>query len=374
MIKILHTADIHLGREFPFLRDKGREHRNQLLWTFERIIDLAISENVSLFLIAGDLFDTNRIHGIIIGKVLAAFKKLEDKGIPVCILPGTHDVYNDNSIYRFLHFPPNVTVLTPDRNMKLYEELDLTVYGKAFEDKLIGESPINGLSIVKESHFHIGMAHCSIKIKGLIEKDSMILDRSEIIKSGFDYLALGHWHSFQDFSQGNTKAFYCGSPEPISMDQKGSGNVAVVTIHDKGNVTVEPVRVGTKKLESISIDVGLVKSADNIIEMIKAKADPTLILEATLAGLCGMDYDLNSQEIEEQMGDQFFCLRILDKSHPKLEEAWSENIPEETVAGKFVRMMRDRIVLASNEEDKEICEEAVKLGFAMLHGRTQVIE
>jgi len=48
MIKILHTADMHLGREFPFLGDKGKEHRNQLLRTFEKIVDLAISENVSL--------------------------------------------------------------------------------------------------------------------------------------------------------------------------------------------------------------------------------------------------------------------------------------------------------------------------------------
>lgn len=374
MIKVLHTADIHLGREFPFLREKGREHRNQLLWTFERIVELAISENVSLFLIAGDLFDTNRVHGIVIGKILATFKKLEDKGIPVCILPGTHDVYNEDSIYRFLRFPANVTVLTPDHGNKLYEGLDLTVYGKAFEDKLIGESPIYGLSIVKESNFHIGMGHCSIKIKGLIEKDSMILDRREIANSGFDYLALGHWHSFQDFSQGNTKAFYCGSPEPISMDQKGSGSVAMVTIYEKGNVTVEPVRVGTKKLEAITIDVSSAKSADSIIEMIEARADPTLILEVTLAGLCGMDYDLNSQEIEEQLGGQFFCLRILDKSHPKLEEVRPENIPEETVAGKFARMMQERIALASNEENKEIYEEAFKLGFAMLQGRTQVIE
>jgi exonuclease SbcD len=374
MIKVLHTADIHLGREFPFLHEKGREHRSQLLATFERIVDLAISEKASLFLIAGDLFDTNRVHGIVIGKVIAAFEKLEDNGIPVCILPGTHDAYDKESIYRSVSFPPNVSVLTPDNERGVYEKLDLTVYGRAFDDKLIGESPVRGLSLVKKSNFHIGMAHCSIRIKGLIEKDSMILDRREIANSGFDYLALGHWHSFQDFSQGNTKAFYCGSPEPISMDQKGSGNVAMVTIHEKGNVAVEPVRVGTKKLEAITIDISSAKSADSIIEMIGARADPTLILAVTLTGLCGIDYDLKSQEIEEELGGQFFCLRILDKSHPKLDEVRPENIPEETVVGKFVRMMQDTIASASDEKEKEIYEEAFKLGFAVLQGRTQVIE
>lgn len=76
MIKILHTADLHLGRSFASLRDKAREHRRQLLKTFEKIIELAIRENVSLILIAGDLFDSNREYGIVIGKVLSAFNNL----------------------------------------------------------------------------------------------------------------------------------------------------------------------------------------------------------------------------------------------------------------------------------------------------------
>jgi len=77
---------------------------------------------------------------------------------------------------------------------------------------------------------HQREAASSSKI-GVIEKSFILFyNLREIANFGFDYLALGHWHSFQDFSQGNTKAFYCGSPEPISMDQKGSGYVEV-TIH-----------------------------------------------------------------------------------------------------------------------------------------------
>ena len=374
MIKILHTADIHLGREFPFLREKGREYRSQLLRTFERIVDLAIAEDVSLLLIAGDLFDTNRVYGIIIDKVLSAFQKLEKQGIPVCVLPGTHDVYDEGSIYRFVRFPSNVTVFTPEHDHETYGDLKLTVYGKASDGRSVGESPIQGLSLVKESECHIGMAHCSVKIEGWIEHDTQILDRNEIANSGFDYLALGHWHSFQDFSQGDTKALYCGSPEPISMDQKGAGSVAMVTIHGKGGVTVDPVRVGSKQFDKMSIDVGSVKSMNAIIEMLEAKAAPNLILEVTLAGLCGMDYELNSQEIEDDLGGQFFCLRVSDESHPKLEQVEAGNIPEDTVAGRFVKIMQDRISSAGNEEDEELCQEALRLGFALLQGRTRVIE
>jgi len=374
MIRLLHTADIHLGRQFPFLRARGKEYRNQLLRTFEKIVDLAINKDVSILLISGDLFDTNRVYGIIIRRVLSAFEKLRQRGIRVCILPGTHDVYDEGSIYRTLGFPSNVTVFSPENDREIYEDLNLTVYGKAFDGKLVSVSPIQELSLVKESRFHIGMAHCSIRIEGLVEKDTMILNRSEIAESGFDYLALGHWHSFQDWSQGNTIACYSGSPEPISMDQKGAGSVVIVTIYEKGDVEVAPVTVGSKRFEEITMDIGPVKSLDSIIEVIEAKADPNLILEVTLAGLSGLDYDISAQEIEEQLGEEFFSLRVLDKSHPKLEEVRSENFPEETVTGKFIRIVEGEIAKASDEEEKALYEEALKLGFALLQGRLQVME
>lgn len=374
MIKILHTADVHLGRGFPALHEKGKEYRNQLLQTFGRILELAVDENVSLILIVGDLFDTNRVHGIVIGKVLSAFEKLEERNIKVCILPGGHDAYTEDSIYRFVRFPSNVTVFTTEQPRKTFDDLDLTVYGKAFDDKLGGESPLQGLLLIKESGFHVGMAHCSIKIEGRVEKDAMIVDKDEIANSGLDYLALGHWHSFKDYSQGNTKAYYCGSPEPIYMDQKGAGSVALVSIYGKGNIKVDPVWVGSKKFDEMTINVESTKSINEVTEIIEAKADPNLILEVTLEGLCGMNWDLNTKKIEDELGVRFFNLRVSDKSHPKLEEVESRNFPEETVAGKFIRLMEEKIAEASDEGNKALYTEALKLGFALLQGRSEVIE
>ena len=84
MVQLLHTGDVHLGRQFPSLRSKAGEYRNQLVRTFEKIVDLADSEKVSLLLISGDLFDTNRVYGLTIGRVLSAFRKLEASGIRCC--------------------------------------------------------------------------------------------------------------------------------------------------------------------------------------------------------------------------------------------------------------------------------------------------
>jgi DNA repair exonuclease SbcCD nuclease subunit len=217
------------------------------------------------------------------------------------------------------------------------------------------------------------MAHCSIKIEGVTEKESMILNKKEIATSGLDYLALGHWHSFQDYSQRDTKAYYCGSPEPIYMDQKKAGSVAMVNIYGKGDIKVNSIHVGSKEFDEITIDVGLIKSINDITKIIEAKADPNLIFKVMLEGLCSMDYNLNSQEIEDELSDRFFSLRILDNTHPKLEEVQPKDFPGETVIGRFVRILEKKIAEA-NEEDKVIYEDALKLGFALLQGRNQVIE
>jgi hypothetical protein len=49
------------------------------------------------------------------------------------------------------------------------------------------------------------------------------------------------------------------------------------------------------------------------------------------------------------------------------------NYPEETVTGRFLRIMEKRIAAAS-DEDRPTYEEVLKLGFALLQGRSQVIE
>ncbi len=44
MLKILHTADIHLGAKFSGLGNKGNSQREQLRATFRKVIATALEE------------------------------------------------------------------------------------------------------------------------------------------------------------------------------------------------------------------------------------------------------------------------------------------------------------------------------------------
>ena len=62
-MKILHTSDLHLDSPLTTRLDskKVRERKNELLLSFKRLSELADREGSEAFIIAGDLFDSERI-------------------------------------------------------------------------------------------------------------------------------------------------------------------------------------------------------------------------------------------------------------------------------------------------------------------------
>ena len=59
MLRIIHTADVHLGARHDDLGEQASAQRERQFAAFTATVDLALAEKVDLFLIAGDLFDSN---------------------------------------------------------------------------------------------------------------------------------------------------------------------------------------------------------------------------------------------------------------------------------------------------------------------------
>jgi len=59
MLRLLHTADVHLGARHADLGEAAAAQRERQFAAFRASIDLAIAERVDVFLVAGDLFDSN---------------------------------------------------------------------------------------------------------------------------------------------------------------------------------------------------------------------------------------------------------------------------------------------------------------------------
>ncbi len=365
MVRLLHTADIHLGRKFVSLGTKGEKQREQLRTTFKKVVSLAMEEKVDMVLIAGDLFDSNQLSERNVGLAREQFKSLADANIPVCLIPGTHDCLDASSIYRKVDFHkecPNVTIFTgPDWSLKDFPHLNLTVYGKPNLSNRSSESPLKGLKRQTSSRFHIALAHGSLDI-GSIESDDHVFTLSEIRESGMDYIALGHWHRPYACSEKEVTAWYSGPPELISLDQKEPGQVLLVTITDSGEAKVEPKVVGWRTCDEIEVDLSAVTTITQLKDLIARGANPDLIRRVVLKGL--RSNDLDTEELQQELDAQFFHLTIDDQSYPAIEEYTGEHL----IIAKFVELMKQHIESCTDEERK-IAEQALQYGVRLLEGK-----
>src|SRR5829696_2973035 len=122
MLRLLHTADVHLGARHADLGDRAAMQRERQFAAFVATIDLALAEKVDLVLVAGDLFDSNVQPRRSVERAAAQIRRLVEARIRVVIAPGTHDVYDRASIYRAYDIAALagavgsdlVTVLDPD--------------------------------------------------------------------------------------------------------------------------------------------------------------------------------------------------------------------------------------------------------------------
>jgi Calcineurin-like phosphoesterase len=353
MLRLLHTADVHLGARHTDLGERASVLRERQFAAFRTAVDLAIAERVDLFLIAGDLFDSNTQPRRSVERVAAELGRMARASIRTVIIPGTHDVYDGASIYRAYDLAGMaraasdwVVVLTPYQPDIVLEPLDAVVYGRVFDTKRSPRSPLAGLDARSDDRatWKIGMVHGALAIPGRTDSDAVVVTEDEIAATGLDYLAMGHWHSAIEGRAGNVSYAYSGAPEPVAVDQDGAGQVLIVTLEDHGGrhvVTIEPKRVGQTRSEKLDLDMGGIHSQPDLIDVLGRHADSNLVFDVRLTGLFPDDLDLDLDEVERALSASFLRFRIRDVSIPASPEG--NPAPPDTVLGAFVRSVESRI-------------------------------
>lgn len=350
--------------------EKGSLQRLQLIATLEEIGRLAVAERVDAVVIAGDLFDSNSPSSRSVDAVKRVVGGLTAERIRLFVVPGTHDSYEASSIWRALDFDSDlVTVFTDETGSVVVPDLDLTVYGLVFPHKKAPAGALKKLRRSGHTALHVGIVHGALRIPDIVEDESLIFTEEEAAATGMSYLALGHWHSFIQRRFGNVVACYPGAPEFVSSRQKEAGRVVLVTIDASGAVDVEPRTVGARRFEQLSIPMDTTPSEEAVRSMIAAKADRDLVLEVTLDGLASLEMEIDPERLVAELAPDFFHLRIEDKSRPPLDDVVLEQYPEATVTGTFARIMKSRSDEAADPAARAVCEEALRLGVALLEGK-----
>jgi DNA repair exonuclease SbcCD nuclease subunit len=381
MLRLLHTADVHLGARHADLGEQATAQRERQFAAFKAAVDLAIAERVDVFLIAGDLFDSNTQPKRSVERVAAELKRLVAAKIRTVIIPGTHDVYDRASLYRVYDLAAMagstrdddfVTVLTPDRPSVHLSACDVVVHGPVFATKRAPHSPLRDLHVTPgdPATWHVGMVHGSLAIPDRTDRDDVVVTRAEIEATGLDYLALGHWHSTQQARAGTTTYAYSGAPEPVAVTQDGAGKVLLVALDEVTGirrVTIEERAVGRTRFDKLDVDAATLPGQPELIKQLVARADPDLVLDVRLTGVRPDELDVSTEEVEEQLKGSFLKIRVRDASVPALTVG---NLPSaDTIPGAFIRDVEGRIAELEAEGTEPSIAEAAELRDVLRLGR-----
>lgn len=220
-VTLLHTSDVHVGDDRPAPRDGDWPEAG--VASLARMTALARAQQVDAILIAGDLFDHNRVPEERVSVVAGIF---EEARIPVVILPGNHDPYMTGGVYARCGalFPKNVHVLSSnDGDLIVLPEQGIQVWGRAHVD-YDDWSPINGNPAWREHAerplWRVALAHGLFVRSEYEARLSYRIHAQELADLQAHYVALGHLEMHEAVGEDEAVAYYGGA-----LDRSGGATI-----------------------------------------------------------------------------------------------------------------------------------------------------
>lgn len=266
-MRILHTSDWHLGRQFermPLIDDQ----RAFVEW----VVDTVREDAIDLVAIAGDVYDRSVPPEDAVELLDLAIAAIRNAGAIVALIPGNHDnntrvgfgarafgafgVHVRGTIDRDLAGQP-IVVEFEDGPLAIVP-LPFLDPGMYFSRDATGEYPDLGVDRTHEGAMRDALRASREAIAGtrsLLLAHAFVAGNVETSQSektlrvggtdrvaldvfeGFSYTALGHIHRPQAFEGGSIA--YSGSPLPYSFSEEGAKSVRVVEMAPDGSIEIE---------------------------------------------------------------------------------------------------------------------------------------
>lgn len=365
MIRILHTADWHLGQSF-FDYDRTVEHEMFLNWLAEVIHE----KEIDALIIAGDVFDVSNPSAASQSMYYQFIYRVtvENPHLQIVIVAGNHD----SAARLEAPLPLLQAMRTEVRGVvrKLeggeidYEHLTIELKNKKGEVELLcmavpflrqGDYPVvetdgnpyaEGVNEIysqllqrlwkrrKENQAIMAIGHLQATGSEIAEKDyserTVIGGLECISPDAFSeqiaYTALGHIHKAQRVS-GRENVRYAGSPIPMSFAERYYHHGVVMVSFDKGDaVDIERIEY-PKLVPLVSVPNGEPEAPETVLEALRTLPEVEGIapyLEVKV--LLEEPEPMLRQEVEEALIDKNYRLaRIVSTYHSAEKNIEKEN-------------------------------------------------
>jgi len=359
MIKFIHTGDLHLGLQFEnlfFSRVIASRRRTEIWTTFERIVNKAIEDRVDFLFIAGDLFEEKYFT---LGDMKRVKEILERaKNVNIIITAGNHDTLNKNSLYHMIEWPENISIFNnKGLNSKIFEDKNVCVYGYSWDMAENNKNVFEDFQGLNEEKINILVIHGDVFNKN---SKYLPLDKNYISSLGFNYIALGHIHKPEIFSN---KMAYCGSPEPLNFGEIGEHGIIQGKV-SKENTEIQFLPFSQRMFLEKNIEINENMSYTDILNSIK-KCDEGKNLNENfykiiLNGTIDRDINLDIDDLIRIVENDFYYIEVIDNTilDYDLEKLEKEN--KDNIIGYFIKEMKSK-----NLEDR-IIKDAMYIGLEVL--------
>ncbi len=363
-MRFVHIADVHLDTPFrAWSADLRRRLREASRTAFRRAVDLALAERVEALLIAGDLFDGERLSFETERFLGDELSRLGEANIDVFYAAGNHDPGQEDTrrghlpwpphVHRFMGSPRTVTV-TDDSGRALG-----TVTGAGHEGRRVTEDLSGRFERPPPGAPSVALLHTQVRTSSTSELHGPYApsDLGRLRSAGFDYWALGHVHSRQCLSE-DPPIHYPGNTHGRTPRETGAKGGLLVDLTPDGTAQVSfhplsPIRWEDLELSELSeiADLrGLVASARDEWDALRAE-DPgepgtEWIVQVKLAGSCPLWALLRKEDELEALTDELrgalgaASVRVwTDSVHRPLDPADYERRPD--VLGEALAVLKE---------------------------------
>jgi DNA repair protein SbcD/Mre11 len=373
-VRFIHTSDIHLDTSFSgscFPSRLGDRKREAIRGTFRRIIEAARDQAVDFLLIAGDLFEADRVTPDTVEFLKRQFETLN--AIPVFISPGNHDPYGKGSPYKEESWPGNVHIFDREEFQSIeLPEIGVRVTGFGFTHAQLEDRPFQKLGILSYDYFNVVLVHGSDLSRVPFGKAKHgPFEIGEIAGKNIQYCALGHYHQQHQIPNpiDAAQVWYSGIPEGRGWDEEGPCGYISGEIID-GALKLESQVCNQFALHSLIVECDAFSTREQIVDAVLQRRgdlfDTKTILKIRLTGSVDPKLDLSISELEERLAGEALYIQWVDQTRPALD--FESIAQEKTLRGRFVRILNERLAMAPQEE-RETLERARLYGVQALSGR-----
>lgn len=271
-MRFLHAADLHIDSPLrgldahegaPVERLRGATRQ-----AFVALVDLALTRQVDLVILAGDIYDGDW-HDFHTGLFFhSQMVRLSAGGIPVFIARGNHDA--ESQITRQLPSLEGIHVFsTRHAETRVLDELNVAVHGRSFARAAVSDDLAARYPGAVPGRFNIGVLHTSLS--GSPDHDPYAPTTVDTLeRSGYDYWALGHIHARQVVRERGPRIVFPGNLQGRHARETGPKGCELVTVEAGAIVATESVALDVVRWHRLSIDIDGLTTLDALDDRVGA--------------------------------------------------------------------------------------------------------